>query len=446
VKRIFYILPIYFSRWFYIAGSAIVALFVVSYFFPALFQIATLLTTCLVIAAIVDVFILLVKKEPVGANRVCTPRFSNGDENKVQLQITNHLPYSVRITILDELPFEFQERSWKKKMVLQQQQQDIVEYILIPKKRGEYQFGKINIFLHGILYLAVRHVKTGEENIVQVYPSYLQMYRYQLLAATNQLQEVGSMRLKKLGQSLEFEQIKEYVIGDDYRTINWKATARKSSLMVNNYNDERSQQVISIIDKGRTMKMAFDDITLLDYAINASLVVSSIALRKQDKAGLLTFAQKAENYVVPDKKKSQLNIMLETLYKQETNFLDSSFENLYTFIRYQIKHRSLLLFFTNFESMYGLQRQLPYLQKIARHHLLIVIFFENTELKSLYEARANSVEALYEKTIAEQFALEKKLMIKELHKNGIMAILTTPQALTANTVNKYLEMKSRQAW
>jgi uncharacterized protein (DUF58 family) len=215
--------------------------------------------------------------------------------------------------------------------------------------------------------------------------------------------------------------------------------------MVNNYNDERSQQVISVIDKGRTMKMAFDDITLLDYAINAALVVSSIALRKQDKAGLLTFAQKVENYIVPDKKKSQVSIMLETLYKQETNFLDSSFENLYTFIRYQIKQRSLLLFFTNFESMYGLQRQLSYLQKIARHHLLIVIFFENTELKSLYEAPAYSVETVYEKTIASQFALEKKLMVKELHKNGIMSILSTPQALTANTINKYLEMKSRQA-
>ena len=439
-------MPVYFSRWFYIAGSVIVTLFVAAYFLPLLFQVATLATTCLFIAAMVDVFVLLAKKIPVSAVRACPQRFSNGDENNVQLSITNHLPYTIYITFIDELPYEFQERNWKKKMVLSPHQPSITAYTLTPKKRGEYHFGKTNIFIHGILRLAIRQVKTGEENIIQVYPSYLQMYHYQLLATTNQLQESGAMRLQKLGQSLEFEQIKEYVLGDDYRTINWKATARKSSLMVNNYNDERSQQVIAIIDKGRTMKMAFNDITLLDYAINAALVVSSIALRKQDKAGLLTFAQKVENYVVPDRKKPQANIMLETLYKQETNFLDSNFESLYAFVRYQIKQRSLLLFFTNFESMYGLQRQLPYLQKIARHHLLIVIFFENTELKSLYEAPANSVEAVYEKTIAAQFALEKKLMVKELHKNGIMAILTTPQTLTANTINKYLEMKSRQAW
>src|SRR6187549_2637741 len=135
------------------------------------------------------------------------------------------------------------------------------------------------------------------------------MRRYQLMAATNRLQESGTQRLRKLGQSMEFEQIKEYVRGDDYRNINWKATARRGGeLMVNNYTDERSQQIYCLINKGRVMKMPFNGMTLLDYAINASLVLSNVALVKQDKAGLITFEKNLDTFLLADKKPTQMNL------------------------------------------------------------------------------------------------------------------------------------------
>ena len=269
------------------------------------------------------------------------------------------------------------------------------------------------------------------------------MRRYQLLALSNRLQEVGVKRIRKLGHSMEFEQIKEYVRGDDYRTINWKATARKESLMVNNYTDERSQQIYCISKKGRVMKMPFGGLTLLDHAINSSLVLSNVALVKQDKAGLITFAQNLDSFIPADKKPTQMNLVLETLYKQKTEFLEPDFEKLFSVIRSRISHRSLLVLFTNFESLESLQRELPALKKIARYHLLLVVFFENTELKSLQESKAAKVEDIYIKTIAEKFAYEKRLMVKELHKHGILSILTSPENLTVNTVNKYLELKTR---
>ena len=135
----------------------------------------------------------------------------------------------------------------------------------------------------------------------------------QLLAVSNRLQEAGVKRIRRLGHSMEFEQIKEYVRGDDYRTINWKATARKDGLMVNNYTDERSQQIYCLINKGRVMKMPFAGMTLLDYAINASLVLSNVALVKQDKAGLITFAENLDTFILADKKPTQMNLLLETL-------------------------------------------------------------------------------------------------------------------------------------
>ncbi len=198
---------------------------------------------------------------------------------------------------------------------------------------------------------------------VKVYPSYIQMRRYQLLAVSNRLQEAGVKRIRKLGHSMEFEQIKEYVRGDDFRTINWKATARKDGLMVNNYTDERSQQIYCMINKGRVMKMPFGGMTLLDYAINASLVLSNVALVKQDKAGLITFAENLDAFVLADKKTTQMNLLLETLYKQQTHFLESDFEKLFSVIRNRISNRSLLILFTNFESLESLQREMPALKK-----------------------------------------------------------------------------------
>jgi uncharacterized protein (DUF58 family) len=280
---------------------------------------------------------------------------------------------------------------------------------------------------------------------VKVYPSYIQMRRYQLLAASNKLQEAGVKRIRKIGHSMEFEHIKEYVRGDDYRTINWKATARKADLMVNNYTDERSQQIYCLINKGRVMKMPFGGMTLLDHAINASLVLSNVALVKQDKAGLITFAENLDTFLQADKKPTQMNLLLESLYRQNTQFLEPDFEKLFSIIRNRITNRSLLILFTNFEAIESLQREMPALKKIAHYHLLLVVFFENTELRFLMERKAATIEDIYIKTIAEKFAFEKRLMVKELHKNGIPSILTTPEHLTVNTVNKYLELKTRMS-
>jgi uncharacterized protein (DUF58 family) len=264
------------------------------------------------------------------------------------------------------------------------------------------------------------------------------------LSAVSSLHQTGSKQVRKLGNSVEFEQIKEYVQGDDYRTINWKATARKSQLMVNTYVDEKSQQVFCVIDKSRSMKMPFDGLTLLDYAINSSLALSNIAIQKQDKVGLISFAEKMDSFVAADRKPMQMEALLQELYKQETQFKDADYEALYAQVRNKIKQRSLLILYTNFESEYSLKRQLPYLKRIAHYHLLIVVFFENTEIKKLLEKDAANTEEIYIQTIADKFLYEKKLMLKELRHNGITAILTTPAQLTINTINKYLEIKNRQ--
>jgi uncharacterized protein (DUF58 family) len=435
----------YFNNIVYYIAALAAVVFSASYFIPELYMIAQLVLVLLFMSILVDTLLLYSKKNGVNAERMAGDRFSIGDPNKVLITIKNNYPFPVRISVIDELPVQFQERKWLRKLSVTRFDQASLEYSLIPTSRGEYVFHDINIYIHGPLRLVKRRYVFPAEKTVKVYPSYVQMRRYQLLAVSNRLQDAGVKRVRRLGHSMEFEQIKEYVRGDDYRTINWKATARKQGLMVNNYTDERSQQIYCLINKGRVMKMPFNGLSLLDHAINAALVLTNVALVKQDKAGIITFEKNIDNFLAADKKPTQMNLVLETLYRQKTDFLEPDFEKLFSVIRNRITNRGLLVLFTNFESMESLERELPALKKMARYHLLMVVFFENTELRYLIDRPARTTEEIYVKTIAEKFAFEKRLMVKELHKNGILSILTAPENLTVNTVNKYLELKTRMS-
>jgi uncharacterized protein (DUF58 family) len=437
--------PLFFSRRFYVAACVLLAFCIIAYFYSPLLVAVKFAMLALLFLAIVDALILFSNKRGVIGKRTVAARFSNGDENKVLISLQNNYAFILKTKIVDELPPQFQLRDWEKKASLKGNEKISIPFTLRPVERGEYHFGKLNVFVTSPLGLVTRRFIFDEETTVIVYPSYMQMRKFQLLGVANQLSEKGEHRLRKIGASSEFEQIKEYVRGDDYRTVNWKATARKNSLMVNTFVDERSQSVICLIDKGRNMRSPFNGMTLMDYAINASLVLSNVALQKQDKAGIITFAEKIGNYIPPDKKGMQMENILELLYKQKTQYFESDFEALYAHVRTRVKQRSLMVLFTNFESIHSMYRQLPYLRQIAKHHLLLVVFFDNTELKSLRENKAEDIESIYIKTIADKFAYEKRMVVKELQKHGIISVLTTPEHLTVNTVNKYLELKARQA-
>jgi uncharacterized protein (DUF58 family) len=440
-----YIGHLFFTGRFYAALGAVIVLYVVAFFVPALAFIPQVAAYGLLALTLADYTFLFVVGRPPQAQRIMAERFSNGDDNKVVLQVTNHMPFAVWMEIIDELPVQFQQRNWRLHQHFGGSQQKKLGYTLRPTQRGQYIFGSVLLYIKTMLGLVMRRHPQEEGATVQVYPSYMQVRKYALLSQATVQNETGTKRMRRLGHSLEFEQIKEYVRGDDIRTINWKATARKASLMVNNYTDERSQQVYCIIDKGRLMKMPFSNLSLLDYAINSTLVMASVCLQKQDRVGLITFDNKMGALLAADRKPIQTANIQQLLYNETAAFLESDYEMLYMQVRSRIKQRSLLVLFTNFESLSGMRRQLPYLRSMAKHHLLLVVFFENTGLAQLAAAPATDVEQVYIKTIAGKFTHEKRQVVKELQQHGIVCILTPPEKLTINTVNKYLELKARQA-
>lgn len=417
--------------------------FLVSYIFPDMYGAVKLLFFMFLIVFIVDLILVFASKGTISGGRLVPEKLSNGDDNDIGIQLTNTYLFPSTLKILDEIPHQFQKRDFGIVTKIAKGESKKFKYMLRPVERGVYSFGNLNVFASSPLGLVSRKYTFNNEQEVPVYPSFLQLRKYDLMAFTNRLFEYGLKKIRRIGHTMEFEQIKEYVQGDDIRNINWKATAKKNQVMVNQFQDEKSQPIYSVIDKGRVMKMPFEGLSLLDYAINATLVISNIAIKKHDKAGMFAFSNTIENRVVAERRSSQMNLILETLYNLDTNYVESDFSRLYIDVKRNITHRSLLLLYTNFETMDALHRQLPYLQAIAKQHLLVVIFFENTELTQFVNKQAETTHQIFEQTIAEKFVYEKKLIVNELRKHGIQTILTKPKDLTVNTINKYLEIKAR---
>jgi len=392
---------------------------------------------------LVDIAFLYQKSVKLSAKRMLPQLLSLGDENFIHILVENHSNLDLRLKIIDELPEQLQERNFTINAELKPQAEEQFHYIITPIVRGEYFFKNINIYAATFLGLVTRRFTIKAHKKAPVYPSVLQMKKYAFRAFSRQTHEHGIKKLRRLGHSYEFDQIKNYVKGDDYRSINWKATGKKSELMVNHYEDEKTQSIYCIIDKSRSMKMPFNGLSLLDHSINSALVMSNIALLKDDKAGLITFSDKLGSTLKAEKSNKQLRAILEALYKEKERKTDANYELMFYAVRKLISSRSLLMFYTNFESIYSLERVLPVLRKINRHHLLVVIFFVNTEILKMAEKECKTLEDIYHQTIARNFIEEKYKMVNELKKFGIHSILTKPEDLNVNTINKYLELKSR---
>lgn len=432
------------KRFFIIFGIGI-GLFLFSYGLPFLYAPAWLVFIMLVLMTLWELWRLQLIKPKLQAKRLVTEKLSLGDVQNITYRITNDHKQPVKITMIDEWPFQLQNRHFQlSHPSLAGPEWEISEKIK-PLSRGKYSFGNIHLYLSlpHLTLLEVRKTILAHQDTM-VFPSSIQMQKYAMEVFARTASFVGIRRIRTLGENDEFELIRNYQQGDNIRSINWKATSRKSQLMVNQYQDTRSQQVYCIIDKGRSMKMPFDGLTLLDYAINTSLVICNIVLRKYDKAGLITFSDKMGQVLAAESTTKQLNLISDLLYNQKTGFKESNYELLHHTLRRRLRRRSILLLFTNFEYMSDLERHLSFLQSLNQYHLLVVIFFINTELANASKSIVSDLEGVYLHTFIHKALREKEMIQNRLQALGIQTILTRPNDLSIEVINKYLAIKARR--
>ena len=430
------------QRFFVVMGVIIVS-YALSFPFQLFEPIAFIALVLLAVLVLTELVLLLPMHSKLKAARTTSKMFSLGDENNVKISIRNESALNLQVSLFDELPFQFQLRNFEVKLMLASEKAHYFTYQLKPLERGEYHFGNLNAIVTTIIGLLARRILLAEPTMVPVYPSIIQMKKFELLAFARISTFEGIKKVRRLGHSYEFEKIKQYAQGDDMRSINWKATGRRNLLMVNQYEDERSQQVYSIIDKSRSMHMPFNGLSLLDYAVNTSLVISNIALQKYDKTGLITFSHRIGTTLPSDRSELQLKKILNALYHEKPQPFEANYDLLYRAVKNVIHARSLLFLYLNFESAYAMERALPVLKKINHIHLLVVMIFENTELTEYSHKKPDFVSDIYAQTIAQKLLHDKKQIVAKLRKYGIQTILSKPEDLSINTVNKYLELKAR---
>lgn len=405
--------------------------------------VANVVLASLIGLTAIDALLVFTSANPIEVTRNVNSRLNLGDDNKVVLTVKNTTPQPINFSLIEGYPVEMQDRKTVLKGTLLPEKEKVFEYQYHASQRGKFEFGDVFIVMRSMFFMASRGVTIPLKQDVHVYPSVLQMKKYELLVFQQQKTSSGIKKIRRLGNNSEFEQIKNYVQGDDLKSINWKATSRRNELMVNQYQEEKSQSIYCIIDKSRNMQMDFDGLSLLDYSINSSLVFSNIALRKGDKAGLITYSDKIGTLLAAEKSAGQMRRIHESLYNQKTQFKESNFEILYQSIRKTVKSRSLLVLFTNFETEFSMRRAIPMLRRLNQKHVLVVVFFQNSELQEIAYQPSKNIKEVYTSVVAERMISLKSKIARELRQNGIQTVLTVPSELSVNTINKYLELKAK---
>jgi uncharacterized protein (DUF58 family) len=432
---------LYIDKKWYLTLLLLIVLFVFSYIWIPLFYIALVIAIVFAFICIVDLYLLFKHKHPIRIQRDIDEVFHLGEFNTVSLKIKNTTRLNYNLTVIEELPDIFQIRDFEIKTFLTSNTTEKLQYNIKALKRGEFVFERTVVYIKTFLSFFQRRINKDHKHIIKVFPSTKPLKKYQILARSKQFLHSGQQTIRKVGQSMEFDQIREYVLGDDIRNINWKATARRDQFMVNNYIDEKSKNVYNVIDTGRLMMYNFERLSLVDYAVNASILISKIVLSKDDKIGLITYNDKVNDVIAAEQHARQLYKINNALYNLKTSYNDSSFEALLQSVTKIINQRSVLFLYTNFESKSSFERQLGYIKQLAKKHIIVIVFFENEAIKPLILRKSKTLEDVFVNTIAEQYEFEKKQIVKQLSNYGVVSILTTPQLLNTDTINKYLYLK-----
>ena len=430
-------------RFYWILGT-LVLLMLLSFLLPFLLNPVLLASLLFFLWILREVIVLAGHSKKVTAKRKVSDKLSLGDTQNVHYHIKNQSKKGLTIELYDELPHQFQYRKPMRTTAVEAESTIVFDHALKPIERGEYLFGDLIAYI-GFKNSLVYYKKViPAQKLSRVFPSVIQLKKYALGIFSITASMAGIRKVRSIGDSDEFEHIRPYHQGDSIKSINWKATSRSTELVVNQYEDSKSQSVYFVIDKGRSMEMPFQGLSLQDHSINAALVLSNTALNKYDKVGLITFSKQVDSFLPANDQRHQLERILNILYNQETEFSESGYEELYHSIRKKVSSRSIFFLFTNFETMSDLERNLEYLKLLSRRHLLVVVLFKNMEVDQLSREEGEKIEQIFMQNIAFSLYFEKRKIVNKLKTYGIQAILTAPEHLTVNAINKYLEIKSKR--
>lgn len=396
----------------------------------------------------------------IDISRQTNTKFSLGVKNVVKLHINNRSPHPVKLTIKDDFPDEFLYEKVIYNCNIQSMGQSEISYTLTPLRRGIYQFKDIHVRCWGVLGLVVRQYRVPAPTEIKVYPNLQAVREYELLVKRGMLYRMGLKNSRQFGEGTEMERLREYSPDDDYRRIDWKATARHRKPIVREFETERSQDVVIILDTGRLMaspirlnkpefemgELSSNQVMLkLDFAINTTLMAAYVSMLKGDKVGLITFADKVYNYLSPKPGRKQFLTMLDTIYALPVQPVEPDYEMAFTYLSTKQRKRALILLFTDILDKDSAEGIATYVSQFSRHHLVVCITLSDSGIVELAEQDTSDSKSVYQKAIAQRLLQEKHATLEILKRQGVISIDVPAHQLTMAVVNKYLELKAKSS-
>ena len=379
----------------------------------------------------------------IQARRICEEKLSLGARNIVNLYFKNRSNTSITLEVKDDIPRLFDVFENEFAFQLPPGSEKYVSYGIIPKKRGDYEFGDINIRYLSKLGLFKRQGKVSQNTKVKVYPNLLELRKYALLAQKGRFSESGLKSSKFYGEGTEFESLRNYMPDDDYRRINWKATSRIGRPISQEYDSERSQNITIMLDCGRMMTTLVNGMSKLDYAINSALMLGYVCSTKGDKVGLVAFADDVEAYIPPDSGKRQLYKIIESLYRISPKMCQPDYEKAFTLIKSRLRKRSLIVVFTDLIDVEISRILTSYLPQLRPRHLTLCINIRDTGLIKVADQLPENVDDVYKKAVASQLLMEQQGALDKLHQSGVLILDAEPENLSVAAINRYLELKGK---
>jgi len=387
------------------------------------------------------------KPYPIDAERVHDARLSLAADNAVKINLNSRLPYATPFWVRDEAPDAFPANPQVLQGILPTRRSGAPGwsgvYHVHPNRRGDYRFGRINIRWHGPLGLIARQTRLPAEENVKVYPNLLDIQRYDLLLRNNRLQEMGLRHSRIFGSGTEYERLREYQPDDDFRRIDWKSTARRRRPVTIEYQTERSQTIMAVLDTGRMMQSPVNQTAKLDYAVNAVLLLGYVAASKGDRVGMLSFADQVEHYLAPDQGKGQFYRMLEQLYAVGAQPLEPNYTRALTYLALKQRRRALVIIFTDLTGGFGVNALVAQTALLRRTSLPLVVTISDPDVVQAAGQIPDSSLSAYQRQAARDLLAERRVTLDRLRRQGVLTLDVPANQLSIAVINRYLELKAR---
>ncbi|HEY3125889.1 MAG TPA: DUF58 domain-containing protein [Candidatus Limnocylindria bacterium] len=401
----------------------------------------------LVIAATVLLAIVDHRATPaptrVPVERVADPQLSIGVSNRVTLRVTNPFARPLRLLLADSVPVSFDVDRRRSPLTVAPRENGVIAYAARPHHRGTFSFGDIHLRLRGPLDLIERQGRVAATAPANVYPDLHEIRRYEVTLRRGLAYDAGQRRARVPGAGTVFERLREYLPDDDPRSISWTATARRGKPITVEYETERQQRILILLDAGRMMSSTLAGLTKLDHAVNTALMLSYVAIAKGDEVGLLGFADTVRSYALPRRGRKQFLRLTEELRRLEVTTTEPDYRAAFEFLRARTARRALVVLFTDLVDDEASRALVAAVTRLAGNNLVLCCLLADPQLAEVASKVPSSTTELYERVVAEDVQEARARALAILRRRGVHTIDVPAERLTVATIQRYLELKSR---